>query len=194
MIEGADVDVDALIRTLASQIGPTPSDCKLIQGTIISLEGDTCTVIPAESTKPAAGWRWLADSYSPWVGDVVWILDGGGPGAKFILGTTGTRNSTFFPQALLNGWSNDTGVAAAKLLNGRLWLTGVIKRVAGAPAYPSTIFNVGINAPFYQNHPIAVSGGLASVFYDTTGAIGIWSVSGNPHLDAWLDGLSFRIT
>lgn len=83
-----DSELNEEIRRLASQLGP-PSGVtlNLLQGVVFSVEDDTCTLVAQGSSTPTSRWRWLLQAYTPEVGQVVWVLDGG-PGQKIIIGNT----------------------------------------------------------------------------------------------------------
>lgn len=81
-------DLASALRTLATQLAPSRDSrpCSLLQGRVVSIEADTCTLEIGSGSLHVSNWRWLVQAYTPTVDDVVWILDGG-PGSKFILGS-----------------------------------------------------------------------------------------------------------
>jgi hypothetical protein len=193
-----DHEVDALLRRLAAQIGVEGDQFKTLQGTVVSMEGPTCSLITSDTTEVSDGWTWLRDSYYPIVGDVVWILDGG-PGAKIIIGTT-SRDDQWQDAALLNGWlpfAAPQNLAGWRVHNGHLELCGTIAR-ATAPGYPSTIFNIAeawAHPTFTAIRPIFINGGIGTVSVNgATGDVSIATATGaNPHLATQLDGVSIPL-
>lgn len=83
-------DIDSIVRELAGQLaGPSDGPLGLFQGIVSSIDDAThCSLILHADAEPVAGWRWLWDGVIPVPGDLVWVLDGGGPGSRFIIGMT----------------------------------------------------------------------------------------------------------
>lgn len=95
-------DITPYIRELAQQLAPPSAQpLRLMQGVVQSVEDDmSCTLTLSGGVVGVSGFRWLVDGYFPIPADIVWLLDGG-PGQRFIIGTTRLSSSLRQPATTL---------------------------------------------------------------------------------------------
>lgn len=85
-------DVLEVARLIGQALSPgnpaSPGGAGLIRGTVVSVEGDSCTVDVLDSGLAQPRIYFLKDGYHPRVDDKVWLIPNGSD--YFILGRTGT--------------------------------------------------------------------------------------------------------
>lgn len=106
-----DSDIRELARVISesAETAKLPPGSMLIMGTVMSVEGDSCTVDVMDSGTEQPGIYFLKNSYYPVIGEKVWLAKNGDN--YFIIGKTGVGPGwhTYGSWIGHNGWYEGAG-------------------------------------------------------------------------------------